>query len=78
MFQNAQIGQIIQERRKTLGMTQTELAGQLGISPQAVSKWENGMGSPDISLLPEIGNILHLSMDQLFGSASVEFDDAPS
>lgn len=78
MFQNAQIGQIIQERRKTLGMTQTELAGQLGISPQAVSKWENGMGSPDISLLPEIGNILHLSMDQLFGLASVEFDDAPS
>ena len=70
MFQNAQIGQIIQERRKTLGMTQTELAGQLGISPQAVSKWENGMGSPDISLLPEIGNILHLSMDQLFGKMS--------
>lgn len=72
MFKNMQIGQTIAEQRRRMGLTQTELANQLGLSPQAVSKWENGLGSPDISLLPEIAQILNLSMDQLFGLEAVE------
>ncbi len=67
-MQTNDIGRRIAERRKTIGISQTDLARALSISPQAVSKWENGLGSPDISLLPEIGKILELSMDQLLGT----------
>ncbi len=76
MNNNYQMGQIIAEARKKLGMTQSDLANQLGLSPQAVSKWENGMGCPDISFLPEIGKVLHLSMDQLFGLENADVSAA--
>ena len=64
------IGQLRRER----GLTQEKLAGQLGISPQAVSKWENGLGCPDISLLPEIARVLDTSLNELFG---MEATDSP-
>lgn len=71
-----QIGLRISQQRKELGLTQTDLARALNISPQAVSKWENGLGSPDISLLPEIGQVLHLSMDQLLGTSPMPKGDS--
>ena len=43
------IGARIAKRRKDLGMTQEDLAGKLGVSAQAVSKWENDVSGPDIS-----------------------------
>ena len=52
--------------RKRAGLKQEELAVQLNVTPQAVSKWENG-SFPDGTLLPQIADILHISLDILFG-----------
>ena len=51
--------------RKEKGMTQEELAEKLGVSPQAVSKWENGQSCPDISLLPRLAAIFGVTTDLL-------------
>lgn len=61
------IGVRIALKRKALGLTQESFAEKVGVSPQAVSKWETGIGCPDISLLPAICQSLGLSMDELFG-----------
>lgn len=53
--------------RKEKGLTQEELAQLLGISFQAVSKWENAQTMPDISLLPPLSQILEVSVDKLLG-----------
>lgn len=54
--------------RKNSGMTQDALAEKLGISYQAVSKWENGLACPDITFLPVIAAIFNVSIDFLFGT----------
>jgi len=64
---NRRIGETIARRRKYMNMTQTQLASELGVSAQAVSKWENGSASPDVYLLPKIAQILNTSVDLLFG-----------
>lgn len=46
------LGKRIGQLRRARGMKQDELAEKLGVTPQAVSKWENDVSSPDISLLP--------------------------
>ena len=61
------IGNFIAQKRKELGFTQKELADRLNISFQAISKWEKGTGTPDISLLPQIAGILNTSVDALVG-----------
>ena len=53
--------------RKEKGLTQEALAGQLGVSYQAVSKWENAQSCPDIALLPVLADIYAVSIDSLFG-----------
>lgn len=58
--------------RKENGLTQEELAQILGVSFQAVSKWENALTMPDISLLPEISRTLKVSIDKLLGYLSQE------
>lgn len=60
------IGAVISKLRKTKGITQEELAKYVGVSAQAVSKWENG-GVPDTELLPKIADYFNVSIDQLFG-----------
>ncbi len=60
------LGNNISRYRKAKGMTQENLAEKLGVSAQAVSKWENGQSYPDISLLPELAKIFQVSMDDLF------------
>lgn len=55
----------ISEYRKKKNLKQDELAEMLGVSPQAVSKWENDLSCPDISLLPELSKILGISIDEL-------------
>ena len=59
------IGARIAKRRKDLGMTQEDLAGKLGVSAQAVSKWENDVSCPDISLLPQLVKTLDMTTDEL-------------
>lgn len=53
--------------RKEKGYTQEELAGKIGVSFQAVSKWETGQTMPDIALLPQLSKILEVSIDKLLG-----------
>lgn len=57
----------ITELRKSAGLTQDALAEKLGVTFQAVSKWENALSCPDISLLPRIAEIFDVSIDTLFG-----------
>ena len=59
------LGSRITKYRKEKGLTQEMLAEQLGVSPQAVSKWENDISCPDISLLPKLSEILGISVDEL-------------
>lgn len=61
------IGKRIAEHRKRLGMTQDALAEQLGVTAQAVSKWENDLSCPDITTLPKLADIFHISVDELLG-----------
>ena len=58
---------IIIQKRKELGLTQEALAARLCITPQAVSKWENGVGLPDVTLFPAIAQVLGVTTDELFG-----------
>lgn len=60
------IGQKIRALREQSGMTQKDLAKMLSISAQAISKWENGVNYPDISVLPQIADGFGISMDELF------------
>lgn len=53
--------------RKEKGLTQEELAQILGLSFQAVSKWENAQSMPDIALLPKLSRTLEVSIDKLLG-----------
>ena len=53
--------------RKENNLTQEDVANKLGISPQAVSKWENGISMPDISLLVDIASMFNVSVDTLLG-----------
>ena len=69
------IGKIITERRKVLGLTQQSLAEKLNISFQAVSKWENGTSYPDVTLLPQLAAALNLSIDSLLGYPSQSMTD---
>ena len=59
------IGKRIAHLRKEKGLTQDELAQHMGISPQAVSKWENDQTCPDISALPKLAGLLGVSVDEL-------------
>lgn len=61
--------------RTTRGITQEALAAAMGVSPQAVSKWERGTTMPDVSLLPELSVFFGVSLDELFGlTEEKEFD----
>ena len=60
-------GQRFQKLRKAKGFTQEQIAERVNISYQAVSKWENDISSPDISILGELANILEVTVDELLG-----------
>lgn len=64
------IGNKIRKLRFRASLTQEQLADRLGISAQAVSKWENAVAMPDISLLPELSEIFGVSIDELFDLTS--------
>jgi len=64
------IGKRISENRKRLGLTQDALAEKLGVTAQAVSKWENDQSCPDITMLPKLAEIFGISTDALLGVES--------
>lgn len=57
----------IYESRKRLGVTQENLAEKLGITPQSISRWENGQSRPDVDMLPKLASIFGITIDGLFG-----------
>lgn len=65
MLNSVKVGNFIMSKRKNLGMTQQQLADQLGISFQAVSKWENGTTYPNIELLQDLAIALNVTVDEL-------------
>ena len=76
-------GQTIKSLRREANMTQENLAELLSISPQAVSRWETDAAMPDISLLPPLANLFHVTTDHLLGMETyqkdlrkAEFDEA--
>lgn len=74
MYSIEDFGKLIAEKRKLAGLTQEALAKKLGISPQAVSKWENGIGFPDVTLFPPLAEALGVPVETLFGSEKKKAD----
>ena len=74
---NESIGNRISKYRKEKGLTQEELAAKLGVSSQAVSKWENDASCPDISLLAQLCKTLGISTDELLTGNSNEVKLVP-
>ena len=73
------LGSRIARRRKDLGMTQRDLAERLHVTDRAVSRWERGIGSPDISLLAPLASVLKISIDELVtGTVFVPTSESPS
>jgi len=60
------LGEKIKELRKNKNISQEVLANYLGMSFQAVSKWENGSTMPDVTVIPAIASFFHVSTDELF------------
>lgn len=75
---NETIGNRIAKFRKAKGMTQEDLANQLGVSSQAVSKWENDASCPDISLLPQLSKVLGVTTDELLTGKNDEVKMVPA
>lgn len=66
------IGQFIAERRKKLNLTQKQLGEKLNVTDKAVSKWERGLGCPDVSILGELSEILEVGIGEILNG---EYDD---
>ena len=63
------IGKFIAEQRKSIGLTQTQLAQKLGITDRAVSKWETGRAMPDSAIMMELCGVLGISVNDLLCGA---------
>ena len=72
------IGERIAALRKKANLTQDALAKSLGISPQAVSKWEHNQSCPDILLLPELARLLGVTTDELLSGLPTESPAPPA
>ena len=66
------IGKFISESRKSKEITQEQLAEKLGVSKNAVSKWERGLNLPDASIMQELCNILEISLNELFAGGHLK------
>ena len=67
MRNKIRIGEYILNYRKQHGLTQSEFGDLLGVSAQAISKWERELCYPDIFLLPDISDLISISIDELMG-----------
>lgn len=61
------LGRKIADARRDAGLTQNDLARRVGVTAQAVSKWEQGRSCPDIAILDEIADALGISLFELLG-----------
>ena len=66
------IGQFIKQIRQDNNLTQKDLADKLGVTYQAVSKWENGKNVPDIATLKEISELFNTNIDEILNGEKKE------
>lgn len=66
------IGNFIAEKRKEKGLTQKELAEKIGVTDKAVSKWERGLGCPDVSILEVLASTLDVSILEILKGRTIE------
>ena len=69
------IGKYIAGKRKSLGMTQKQLAEKIGMSDKSVSKWERGICLPDVSVYLELCEILGISLNEFLAGEDIEIDN---
>ena len=65
------IGNVIRDRRRAMDLTQEQVAERLGVTCQSVSRWENGTTYPDIEFLPELADLLEVSLDEMMGRTGI-------
>ena len=66
------IGKFIFELRKEKKMTQQELADKIGVTDREISKWENGRGMPDLSLMKPLCDVLGITLNELISGERIE------
>ena len=71
-MEQEKIGKFILQLRKEKGMTQKELAEKLGVTDRAISKWENGRGMPELSLMKALCDELGISVNELLSGEKIE------
>ena len=74
-MEQEKIGKFIQEKRKENNLKQSDLAEKLGVSNRAVSKWENGLNMPDLSLFKPLCEILDISINELMSGEEIKEKD---
>ena len=67
----------ILQSRKALGLSQEQLAEQIGVSRQSISKWETGQSAPELDKLVALSRVFGLSTDELLGNSNQETKDIP-
>lgn len=75
-MEQTSLGKRIMAHRKRLGLTQDQLAEKLGVTAQAVSKWENDLSCPDITMLPKLAQIFGVTTDALLGNEAEPLHEA--
>ncbi len=75
-MEQTSLGKRIMAHRKRLGLTQDQLAEKLGVTAQAVSKWENDLSCPDITMLPKLAQIFGVTTDALLGNEAKPVHEA--
>lgn len=65
MLNSIKVGSFIMDKRKSIGLTQQQLAQKLNVSFQAVSKWENGTTYPNIEILKDLATVLNVTVDEI-------------
>lgn len=68
-----EIGENIKKLRKAKRMTQKEVANQLNVTPQTISKWERNISYPDLDMLVKLSQLFHISTDALLGNTKPTF-----
>lgn len=74
MLNGIKVGNFIMNKRKSLGLTQRQLAERLNVSFQAISKWENGATYPNIEILSDLATVLNVSADEILAGSEKDAD----
>lgn len=73
MYNTRNLCERIGKLRRQKGMTQEQLAERVGITPQSVSKWENGLSCPDVAVLPILSNVFQVRLTNCSAAISRDF-----